>query len=221
MFAMRLTTLFIGLFLAMEAFAAAPPVKGVEYALVEPVQPRLEGSHSKGVEVVEFFYYGCPHCYNLQPALKAWLKNPPKDIEYRRMPTVFSESWLGLTRTYYALEAVGALERLHDDVFTAVHQKGINLGDRPILVDWAARNGVDARKLEDALDSFTVNTKTQRSVQLTRAYGITGTPSMVVAGRYLTAPSMTLNGDHTINYQRFSEVLTALVEMARNAPVRK
>lgn len=203
------------------ALAAAAPVKDKEYTLVTPAQPPLDGNNGKQVEVIEFFYYGCPHCYNLQPALKTWLKNAPKDVEFRRMPTVFRESWLPLTRTYYALEAVGALEKVHDDVFEAVHRQNINFTDKRILLEWAAKRGVDTKKLGEAYDSFAVQTKTQRSVQLTRAYGITGTPSVVVAGRYLTAPSMTMNADNTINYQRFNEVLTALVEMARAAPSAK
>ena len=201
------------------AHAAAPPVQEKEFLVIDPPQPPLDGStNGKRVEVIEFFYYGCPHCYNLQPSLKAWLKNSPKDVEFRRMPTVFQKSWLPLTRAYYALEAVGALEKLHDDVFDAVHKQSVHFTDKAILTDWAARRGVDARKLGEAYDSFAVQTKTQRAVQLTRAYGITGTPSVVVAGRYLTGPSMTTHPDKSINYQRFNEVLTGLVEMARSAP---
>ena len=219
MIAKRAITALVGLVVLMAATlapAAAPPVQGKEYQLIDPPQPPLDaGSNGKRVEVIEFFYYGCPHCYNLQPALKVWLKNAPKDIEFRRMPTVFQKSWIPLTRAYYALEAVGAVEKLHDDVFDAVHKQGIHFTDKNILVEWAAKRGVDAKKLGEAYDSFAVQTKTQRSVQLTRAYGITGTPSVVVAGRYITAPSLTMNADNSVNYQRFNEVLTGLVEMAR------
>jgi thiol:disulfide interchange protein DsbA len=202
------------------AGAAAPPVKDKEYSLVEPAQPPLDAKPSGKVEVVEFFYYGCPHCYSLQPALKAWLKSA-KDVEFKRMPTVFRESWIPLTRAYYALETIGALEKVHDDIFNAIHQQNVNLGDRAVLLDWVGKRGVDARKLGDAFDSFSVQTKTQRSLQLTRAYGITGTPSVVVGGRYMTGPSMTLNADNSVNYQRFSQVLTGLVEMARQTPPAK
>ena len=202
--------------------AAAPPIRDKEYLLVDPVQPPLEGStDGKRVEVIEFFYYGCPHCYNLQPSLKAWLKTAPKDVEFRRMPTVFQKSWLPLTRAYYALEPVGALEKVHDDVFEAVQKQNIHFTDKSILTEWAARRGVDAKKLGEAYDSFGVQSKMQRSVQLTRAYGITGTPSVVVGGRYLTGPSMTTNADNSISFQRFNEVLTGLVEMARTAPAAK
>jgi thiol:disulfide interchange protein DsbA len=207
---------------APASFAAAPPVKDKEYSLIEPPLPPLDGVNGAKVEVIEFFYYGCPHCYNLQPALKAWLKNPPKDIDFKRMPTVFRESWVPLTRTYYALESIGVLEKLHDDVFNTVQKNNVNLGDRNLLLDWAGRRGVDTKKLAEAYDSFAVQTKTQRSLQMTRAYGITGTPSIVVGGRYLTGPSMTLNSDNSIDYKRFTEVLNGLIEMARKQPpVRK
>lgn len=199
-------------------FAAAPPVKDKEYNLLEPPLPPLDGDTGGKVEVIEFFYYGCPHCFNLQPALKAWLKNPPKDVQFVRMPTIFRESWVPLTRTYYALEAIGALDKLHDDVFNTVQRNNVNLGDRRLLLDWASRRGVDTTKLAEAYDSFAVQTKTRRSLQMTRAYGITGTPSVVVGGRYVTGPSMTLNADNSINYQRFIEVLNGLVEMARKQP---
>lgn len=203
---------------AAASLAAGPPVKDKEYTLIEPPMPPLDGANDGKVEVIEFFYYGCPHCYNLQPALKAWLKNAPKDVDFKRMPTIFRESWVPLTRTYYALEAIGALEKLHDDVFDTVHKNNVNLGDRKLLLDWAGRRGVDTTKLAAAYDSFAVQTKTQRSLKMTRAYGITGTPSIVVGGRYLTGPSMTLNSDNTIDYKRFAQVLNGLIEMARKQP---
>jgi thiol:disulfide interchange protein DsbA len=202
-------------------FAASPPVKDQEYTLVEPPMPPLDANTGGKAEVIEFFYYGCPHCYNLQPALKAWLKSAPKDIAFKRMPTVFRESWVPLTRTYYALETIGVLEKVHDDVFDTVQKNGVNLGDRKLLLDWAAKRGIDTKKLAEAYDSFAVQTKTQRSLQMTRAYGITGTPSIVVGGRYLTGPSMTLKKDNTIDYQRFGEVLNELIEMARKQPAVK
>lgn len=211
----------LGLLAAGATLAAAAPVKDKEYTVVEPAQPPLEPLDPKKVEVIEFFYYGCPHCYSLQPALKAWLKTAPKDIEFRRMPTIFRESWVPLTRTYYALDAIGALEKLHDDVFNTVHQQNVNLGDRKLLLDWAGRRGVDVNKLGIAYDSFSVQTKTQRSLQLTRAYNITGTPSVVIGGRYLTGPSMTLKADNTVDYQRFGQVLNELIAMARSAPPAK
>jgi thiol:disulfide interchange protein DsbA len=209
----------LSLLLGAGSAAAAAPVKDRDYTLIEPAQPPLEPLNGKKVEVIEFFYYGCPHCYNLQPALKAWLKTAPSDVEFRRQPTVFREAWMPLTRAYYALEAIGVLEKFHDEVFDTVHKQNVNLGNRQMLLDWAGRRGIDTKKLAEAYDSFSVQTKSQRAVQMTRAYGITGTPSVVVGGRYLTGPSMTVNpADNSINYQRFAQVLNELVAMARAAP---
>jgi len=211
----------VWLLASIPAAVAASAQKDRDYTLVDPPQPPLEGSSGKKVEVIEFFWYGCPHCYNLQPSLKAWLKSASKDVEFRRVPTIFRESWIPLTRTYYALEGIGILEKMHDDVFDTVHKLNFNLGDKANLVEWASRRGIDAKKLGDAYDSFQVQTKTQRSLQLTRVYGITGTPSIVVGGRYLTGPSMTLNADQSINYPRFTQVLKELAEMARKPPASK
>ena len=101
MFGKWIVTMFGGLMLLTSATVvpAAAPVKDKEYVLVDPAQPPLEANPGNKVEVIEFFYYGCPHCYNLQPTLKAWLKNAPKDVEFRRMPTIFRDSWVPLTRT--------------------------------------------------------------------------------------------------------------------------
>jgi len=206
---------------AGSTLATAAPVKDKEYTLIEPALLPLEPTDAKKIEVIEFFYYGCPHCYSLQPALKAWLKTAPKDIVFRRMPTIFRESWIPLTRTYYALEAIGVLEKFHDDVFNTVHQQNVNLGDRKILLDWASKRGIDGNKLAAAYDSFAVQTKAQRSLQLTRAYNITGTPSVVIGGRYVTGPSMTLKADNSVDYQRFGQLLNELIAMARNAPPAK
>ncbi len=151
------------------AAAATPPVRDREYTVIEPAQPPLEPLNGKKVEVIEFFYYGCPHCYNLQPSLKAWLKNAPSDVEFRRQPTVFRESWIPLTRTFYALDAIGLLDKFHDEVFETVHKQNVNLGNRQILLDWAGRRGIDTKKLAEAYDSFSVQTKSQRAVQMTRA----------------------------------------------------
>lgn len=214
-------TLFAAGIGAASAFPAlaATLTRDKDYTLVDPPQPPLEAPKGgRRIEVIEFFYYGCPHCYSLQPALLGWLKNVPKDVDFRRMPTVFRESWVPLTRTYYALEVIGALEKVHEDVFNMVHQNSVNLGDRRILLEWAAKKGVDAKKLGEAFDSFTVQTKTQRSIQLTRAYGISGTPSIVVDGRYLTGPSMTVKADNSVDYARFTQVLNDLIDLARKTP---
>jgi thiol:disulfide interchange protein DsbA len=205
--------MLIGIVLCAHAFAAEP-VKGKEYILVEPPQPTSSGNK---VEVLEFFWYACPHCFNLQPALKSWAKTMPKDVDFKRVPTVFRDSMIVHARMFYTLEAVGALEKLHQDVFHTFHEENRPLNDKQAFLDWAGRKGVDVKKLAEAWDSFTVQTKTQRAVQMTKLYGITGTPSIVVAGKYLTAPSMTVTPSNSIDYDRFTAVINELTAMARKS----
>ena len=214
---MQLFKRFIPLVTALAFFfsggvAAAQAVAGKDYRLLNPQQPTDSG---KKVEVLEFFWYGCPHCSSLQPSLGAWLKRKPADLEFKRVPAVFQDSWVPLTKAYYTIEAMGLVDKLHHDVFSAIHEQKIRLQDTTVLFDWAAKRGVDRQKFIDTYNSFAVQSRAQRSVDMTRNYDISGTPALVVDGRYLTAPSMTLNPDNSINYERFFRVVDELVALAR------
>lgn len=196
--------------LAMPFFAgsvgAAPPVLEKEYRVINPAQP---SDGSKKIEVVEFFYYGCPHCYDLEPALKSWLKRKPADVEFRQQPAVFRENWIPLTKTYFALDALGLLPKLSDKVYSAVHDEGLGLSDEAMMSKWITQQGVDPVKFNEAYRSFAVQNNVQRAIQITRDYQVKGTPSIAVAGRYITSPSM------TGGFDRFFEVVDQLIDMAR------
>lgn len=214
---MQLFKRFLPLAAALALFfsagtTAAQPIAGKDYRLLNPQQPTDSG---KKVEVLEFFWYGCPHCSSLQPSLRAWLKRKPADVEFKRVPAVFQDSWVPLTKAYYTIEAMGLVDKLHHDVFSAIHEQKIRLQDTTVLFDWAAKRGVDRQKFIDTYNSFAVQSRAQRSVDMTRNYDISGTPALVVDGRYLTAPSMTLNPDNSINYERFFRVVDELVALAR------
>jgi thiol:disulfide interchange protein DsbA len=131
--------------------ASAQLVEGRDYLVINPPQNPGAG---KTVEVIEFFWYACPHCNSLQPSLRAWLKRKPADVEFRRIPAAFRESWLQLARTYYAIEAMGLVDKLHHDVFEAIHEKRTLdpkalLSDPAPLFDWVAAKGVDRQKFAD------------------------------------------------------------------------
>ena len=130
----------------------------------------------------------------LQPALDSWLKRKPGDVEFRRIPVVFQDAMLPFARIYYTLEAMGLLDKLHHDVFDAFHNQRVRLQEPQVLFDWAASKGVDRKKFTDAYNSFSVQSLTRRAAELTRRYGISFTPAVVVDGRLLTAPSMTSKG---------------------------
>lgn len=200
------------LMLGVAAGAAAQPVAGKDYRLIDPPQPTDSG---KKVEVIEFFWYGCPHCNALQPSLRAWLKHKPADVEFKRIPAIFQDSWVPLSKTYYALEAMGLVEKLHYEVFAAIHTKNIRLQDPKVLFDWVASKGVDKDKFIATYNSFAVQSRTQRSIDMTRSYDIQGTPALVVDGKYQTAPSLMLKADRTIDYDRFFKTLDQLIAQAR------
>ena len=189
----------------MIAFAgAAHAEKG--YTLVNPPQPTGSG---KKIEVLEFFYYGCPHCYDLQKYLEPWLKKLPKDVEFRYVPTIFDDNWAKLAKTYYAFDSLGLEPRLHGEIYDAVQNGNLDLGDPKTLLDWGKRHGVDPAKLSAALNSFSVQVNVSKSREMTRNYGIMGTPSLVVDGKYLTSPGITRSLPETI------AVLDRLIARAR------
>ena len=210
----RLLYLATLLVLLLAGAAAAQPIAGRDYTLINPPQPIDSG---KKIEVLEFFWYGCIHCYNLETPLKAWLKRKPADVEFRFVPAVFDSSWVPLTRTFYALDAMGLTDKYHDDIFSAIHKERLKalVTDPRVIADWLAGKGVDKQKFLDTYNSFAVNGRAQRSSDMTRSYDIPGTPALVVDGKYLTGPSMTVNPNNSINYDRFFRVLDQLIAQAR------
>ena len=192
---------------------------GLNYELLKTPQPTDTGGK---IELIEFFWYACPHCFALQGPMEAWLKRMPADVELRRIPAVLDASWLQLARTYYAIDAMGLTQKLHHEIFDAIHvQKALDprmLGRDPKqLFDWAASKGVDRQKFADTYNSFAVNSRTQRAADLTRNYDVPYTPVLVVDGRYLTSPSMKGNGnpDGSLSYDRFFQGLDQIIALAR------
>jgi thiol:disulfide interchange protein DsbA len=204
--------------LGLSASASAQLTPGKDYRVINPPQPTDSGNR---VEVLEFFWYGCPHCNNLQPPLSAWLKKKPADVEFRRVPAVFADSWLPLTRAYYALDAMGMVGKLHHDVFAAVHEQKVRLSDEKVLFDWVAKHGIDRQKFIDTYNSFGVLSRGRNSIEMTKNYDIPGTPALTVDGKYLLAPSMTLKPDRSIDYERFFSVLDQVIAMARKERAAK
>lgn len=193
---------------------AAQITAGKDYLVVKPPQPTESGNK---VEVMEFFWYGCPHCSNLQPSLEAWLKRKPAEVDFKRVPAVFQDSWVPLTRAYYTIEAMGLVDKLHQEMFAALHKQRINLKDANAIFDWVAGKGIDRKKFADTYNSFGVNGRTQRSIELTRKFDIPGTPALVIDGKFIASPSMTLKSERVIDYDRFFEVVDALIAESRKS----
>ncbi len=193
---------------------AQQPVAGRDYTQLNPPQPTNSGNK---IEVLEFFWYGCIHCFHLESPLKTWLKRKPADVEFRYVPAAFDASWLPLARAFYALDAMGITAKYHEDIFTAIHrdkQKAL-ISDPRAMADWLGGKGLDKQKFLDTYNSFAVNGRTQRTMDLTRSYDIPGTPALVVNGKYLTGPSMMVGSDNNVSYERFFQVLDQLIAQSR------
>jgi thiol:disulfide interchange protein DsbA len=165
---------------ALVALPLGAPAQG-QYNELKPAVP-VEGTGK--IEVLEFFWYGCIHCYNLEPALEAWIKTLPKDVEFRRVPAVFNERWGLDASIYYAMEALGLVDKLHRPLFDAIHKNRLRTDNQQEFSEWLTRQGVDAKKFIQTVQSFGVRSKARRAVQLTVDYKIDGTPAMAVHGRY-------------------------------------
>ena len=170
--------------IALAPFAAR--AQRADYYELTPPQPVQAGNGK--IEVLEFFWYGCIHCYNLEPRLEPWIKALPKDVEFRRVPAVFNERWGHDAAIYYTFEALGLVEKLHRPFFDAIHRDRLRTDRWPELSAWLEKQGVDAKKFEATVKSFGVQSKTKGAARMTAAYKIDGTPAMAVHGRY-TVPS--------------------------------
>jgi protein dithiol oxidoreductase (disulfide-forming) len=169
----------------MKPLAALAQQQRADYYELNPPQ-QVETANK--IEVLEFFWYGCIHCYNLEPRLETWLKAAPKDVEFRRVPAVFNERWGHDASIFYTFEALGLLDKLHRPFFDAIHRDRLRSERWPELSGWLEKQGVDAKKFESTFKSFGVQSKSKRAIRLTTAYKIEGTPAMAVHGRY-TVPS--------------------------------
>lgn len=192
--------MILALFCATQAFAE--PEAGKDYQILNPAQPTHSGAK---IEVLEFFFYGCSHCFKLHPLLSAWEKKMPKDVEFTFVPAIFNPTWEVSARTFYALEALGQRAQLHDDLFNAWNDN-ILLTDEASTTDFLAKHGVDRKKFADAYNSFSMQSKVVRAKQMGQSYGIRGTPTLIVDGKYLITglqPAETM------------QVLSALIDKAR------
>ncbi|MGH8762057.1 MAG: thiol:disulfide interchange protein DsbA/DsbL [Nitrosospira sp.] len=204
--------LLIGISITGISGARAEIVEGRDYTVLPHPRPTESG---KNIEVLEFFWYGCPHCYDLHPHIKAWLKTIPKDVSFRYVPAIFRPNWIPGVKIFYALEALGEKDRLHDKVYDAIHLGKIDLTKDEVLFDWIAKQGVDRQKFIDAYNSFSVQNQVSRSTQMSKDYNLSGVPALVVDGRYLTSGRMGGTPQDTV------KVLDELIEKVRKEKVKK
>ena len=176
--------------------------------LDKPVAPDAPAGK---VDVIEFFWYSCPHCHAFEPTLDAWVKAAPKDLSIRRVPVAFNASFVPQQKLYYTLEGMGKLEALHAKVFRAVHVEKAKLAKDDEILAWVTQQGVDVAKFKEVYGSFSVANQVRRASQLQDAYGVEGVPSMGVAGKYYT------DGTMAGSMQTVLQVVEYLAATARKA----
>jgi len=208
-----LTALTGALLLVVFSFASAQAsLKGSDYQRLSP--PRSVSSGEK-IEVIEFFYYGCPICYEFQPHFSRWLVQGPDFISIRRIPTLPSEGseglegWVRFARLHYTLEAMGQIGRLHWPIYDNFHFDGLQLNDEKIMVEWVSKNGIDGDKFLAVYRSAEIQAKLDEVRKLMVTYDIKSVPTMVVDGKYLSTARMAGGTRQLI------QVVDALVKQAR------
>lgn len=173
--------------IALKAAAQGGTGEGFEFKSVKPAAP-VDTPAGK-IEVIEFFWYGCPHCFALEPAIKDWAKQLPADVVFRKVHVPWQVQ--AHQQLFFTLETLGQADALNDKVFAAIHNDRSKLDTPEAMADLLAKSGVDRKQFIDTYNSFGVRTKMQRASQLAAAYKIDGVPTLAVAGKYITSPSMT------------------------------
>lgn len=191
---------------SVAGFAQEKYVLGQQYEEVTPAQSTSTGDK---IEVVEMFWYGCPHCYSFEPLLSQWDAKKADDVELVRIPAVFSANWEIHARAYYALETMGKLQALHKPLFDAIHRDRKPLVNENAIAQFVASQGASADAFRQAYNSPAVDSKVERAKKLSRAYGISGVPSVIIAGKYRSS------GSAAGSYGELLKVIDFLVDKER------
>jgi thiol:disulfide interchange protein DsbA len=180
---------------------AKKPEDGVEYLTLDK---RVNSDAPPGkIEVIEFFWYSCPHCNAFEPKLNAWIQKLPGDVVVKRVPVAFRDDFVPQQRLYYALEALGKLDTLHGKVFHAIHVERNSLQREEPILEWADRQGLDKAKFKEVYNSFSVSSKARRAAQLQEQFKVSGVPALGIAGRYYTDGELARNMDRALQVTDF------------------
>jgi thiol:disulfide interchange protein DsbA len=198
------------------AQAQGAPVEGRHYLKLGTPVPVAAGK----IEVVEFFWYGCPHCYAFEPVIEAWTKQLPTDVAFRRTHIIFRENTKTHQRTFFALEAMGREPEFRPKIFNAIHQQRQALDTPESMAAFLGKNGLDPAKFLEVLNSFSVQSKSQQAAKLSEAYRIDGVPAIGVGGRFLTSPSLAGQGaSENVALQQGVMVASFLIERVRSGKI--
>jgi thiol:disulfide interchange protein DsbA len=176
-------------------------------------RPLANDSGSGKIELIEFFWYSCPHCNMFEPSFAKWVKNAPKDVVVRRIPVSFRDDFAPQQRLFFTIEALNLMETLHPKVFAAIHVEKLLLNTDASVLAWAEKQGVDKAKFNEVYKSFGVASKLKRAVQLQNDFKVEGVPSLGVAGRYY------IDGTLAGSMERALKVAESLIAQSRSATV--
>jgi protein dithiol oxidoreductase (disulfide-forming) len=199
-----LAALFVAL---LTAASLAPAALAQQQAPFLHINPPIATDAAGKIEVVEFFWYECPHCFELEPLLESWVPKLAKDVQFRRVPATFNDRWKISARVFYALESMGIEDKLHKPLMDAIHKDRLRITDDRQRAEWLAKQNVDVAKFEAAMKSFAVESRLKRADQLVRDSRIDGVPALMINGRYL----VTAGG----NLPRMLDTANALIDQSR------
>ncbi len=176
--------------------AAAKPVEGKDYLSLDKRVPTDVGAGK--IEVIEFFWYSCPHCHAFEPQFAAWVKAAPKDVVVQRVPVRFRDDFEAQQRAYYVFESLNMVDAMHGKLFHAIHTERQQLNTAQALAAWANKNGLPEKKFMDTFNSFGVATKARRATQLQDAFKVQGVPALGIAGRFYTDGGLAQSMDRAL-----------------------
>lgn len=194
-------------FISFATLSTAEEQSSTGYEAVSPPQPTPNPAK---IEVIEFFWYGCPHCYSFEPSLSKWFKTKPANVEFIRIPAVFSEEWGKHAKAYFTAEALGVIDAVHGDLFDGIQQAKLagkhELETEDQLAKFFAAHGVKEADFREAYNSFMVDSKMRQAPALAAKYGITGVPAIIVNGKYRT------NGTLAGSQEKMIDVINTLIK---------
>jgi thiol:disulfide interchange protein DsbA len=193
--------------LSVADVASAAPAAGKDYTVLQAPQPA--GAEAGKIEVIEFFWYGCPHCNEFEPYLEAWEKKQGPDVVFKRVPVAFRDDFIPHSKMYHALVALGVAEKVTPAVFNEIHVNKNYLLTPQAQADFLATQGVDKKKYMDAYNSFSTQSDIKRDAKLQQDYKIDGVPTVIVQGKYVTGPAQTNSLEGT------TQVMDFLVQQVR------
>lgn len=204
----RYLSLCILLLLGSHTVAA----EGDGYTTITPAQPTQTGDK---IEVLEIFWYACPHCYDFEPYISEWLESKPDDVEFRHMPGIFRKNWIPHAKAFFTAEKLGILDSIHGPLFDAIHKEKKKIHDDASIKKFFVKHGVDKGEFTKIYESDEVNTKVKQAFVMGQRYKLTGVPALIVNGKYM------VSGSTAGSLENVLKVIDALVDKERASTANK